>query len=112
MAVETAQKPGADEGGWGQAIFFPACSLSAEGASCHPQVRELSLFSQFSQCLGSGALWEGPCSHFTDEDMEVQGAWQGNPRPCVRSWGSFFPAPCSLVHGFVSAAAPAPQPGS
>lgn len=49
----------------------------------------------------SGALWEGPCSHFTDEDMEAQSAWQGNPCPLVRSWGSFFPPPPLLTGPWV-----------
>lgn len=57
----------------------------------------------------SGALWEGPCSHFTDEDMEAQSAWQGNPCPWVRSWGSFSPRP-RLAHWSMGLSQQPPQP--
>lgn len=84
--------------------------LSSIGS--HPQVRELSLFSQLSRCL-SDQVPSGK-GHTPTSQMKTCRCRRlaRKPMPLGREWGSFLPAACSLVHGFVSAAAPAPQPGS
>ena len=82
VATETAQKPGADEASWGRATFSPQHAVYQQrvpGASPAEQhrfpssgPRTLPVLPVIPVSLGSGALWEGPYSHFTDEDMQVQ----------------------------------------
>ena len=89
----------------------PAASPTEQHRFPSSGPRTLPVLPVLPVSLGSGASGKG---HAPTSQMKT---WRRRhlarkPMPLGQEWGSFLPSPCSLVRGFVSAAAPAPQPGS
>ena len=74
----------------------PAASPAKQHRFSSSGPRTLPVLPVLLVSLGSGALWEGPCSHFTDEDMEAQAP--GKETHASGSGVGVLP-PCPLLTG-------------